>query len=226
MLGVDLGSGTSVHQEVLVHLGVAQTTETGLVVPVAWQATGRKRLFPTFTGELEASEADDGTRLRLHGTYTVPLGVIGRVGNGVVGWRLACRSLDALLAGLGRQLEVEVDRRRATRRPSRSRRSGNTPRSTSADSARSSSARNRGRRVVVGRSQRPRPLPPPVSPMAANSVPTPGPTTGGSSSDPGATDGSSAQPNSAVTRMTTPTIDSSSVVDDPVGDQRQGDGER
>ena len=112
VLGVDLGSGTSVHQEVLVHLGVAQTTETGLVLPVAWQATGRTRWFPTFTGELEASEADGGTRLRLHGTYTVPLGVIGRVGNGVVGWRLACRSLDALLAALGRQLEVEVDRRR------------------------------------------------------------------------------------------------------------------
>jgi hypothetical protein len=111
VLGVDLGSGTSVHQEVLVRLGVAQTTETGLVVPVAWEATGRKRLFPTFAGNLEASEADDGTRLRLHGSYTVPLGVVGRVGNGVVGWRLACRSLDALLTGLGRQVEIEVDRR-------------------------------------------------------------------------------------------------------------------
>ena len=80
------------------HLGVAHATETGLVLPVAWQATGRERLFPTFDGELEASEADDGTRLRLHGTYTVPLGVIGRFGDGVVGWRLARRSLDALLA--------------------------------------------------------------------------------------------------------------------------------
>ena len=105
------GSGTSVHQEVMVRLGVAQTTETGLVVPLAWEATGRRRLFPTFAGELEASDADDGTRLRLHGTYTVPLGVVGRLGNGVVGWRLACRSLDALLIGLGRQVEVEVDRR-------------------------------------------------------------------------------------------------------------------
>ena len=111
VLGVDLGSGTSVHQEVLVRLGVAQTTESGLVVPLAWEATGRRRLFPTFAGELEASDADDGTRLRLHGTYTVPLGVVGRLGNGVVGWRLACRSLDALLIGLGRQVEVEVDRR-------------------------------------------------------------------------------------------------------------------
>jgi hypothetical protein len=112
VLGVDLGAGTSVHQEVLVHLDVARATETGLVLPVAWQATGRPRLFPTFSGELEASEADGGTRLRLHGTYTVPLGVIGRIGDGVVGWRLASRSLDAQLALIGRQLEAEVDRRR------------------------------------------------------------------------------------------------------------------
>ena len=94
VLGVDLGSGTSVHQEVLVRLGVAQTTETGLVVPVAWEATGRKRLFPTFAGELEASEADDGTRLRLHGTYTVPLGR-GRPG------RQRCRRLAPRLPVVG-----------------------------------------------------------------------------------------------------------------------------
>jgi hypothetical protein len=112
VLGVDLGSGTSVHQEALVRLGVTQATETWLVVPVAWEATGRTRLFPTFAGELEASEADDGTRLRLHGTYTVPLGVVGWVGDSVVGWRLAHRSLDALLIRLGRQLEVEADRHR------------------------------------------------------------------------------------------------------------------
>ena len=111
-LSVDLGAGASVHQEVLVHLGAGQTRESVLVLPVAWQATGRKRLFPTFTGELEACEAGDGTRLRLYGAYTVPLGVIGLVGNGVVGWPLARRSLDALLARLGRQLDTEVDRRR------------------------------------------------------------------------------------------------------------------
>ena len=111
VLGVDLRSGASVHQEVLVHLGVVRTTGAGLVLPMAWEARGRRRLFPTFAGALEASDADDGTRLGLHGTYTVPLGTVGRVANGVVGWRLARRSLDALLVELGRQLDVEVDRR-------------------------------------------------------------------------------------------------------------------
>jgi hypothetical protein len=120
VLGVDLGAGASVHQEVLLRLGVGQSTERGLVVPVAWRATGRERLFPTFTGELEASQARNGTWLRLHGTYTVPLGVIGRIGDGVGGWRLARRSLDELLARLGRQLETDVDWRRRSA-------SGSTP---------------------------------------------------------------------------------------------------
>ena len=38
VLGVDLRSGASVHQEVLVHLGVARTTGAGLVLPMAWEA--------------------------------------------------------------------------------------------------------------------------------------------------------------------------------------------
>jgi hypothetical protein len=111
-LSVDLGAGASVQQEVALRVGVAQSTEAGFVVPVAWQAVGRQRLFPTFTGELGISKASTGTRLRLNGAYTVPLGVIGRVGNDVAGWRLARRSLAALLERLAWRLESEVDRRR------------------------------------------------------------------------------------------------------------------
>ena len=66
-----------------------------------WQATGRQRLFPTFTGELEASEADDGTRLRLHGTYTVPLG-IDRAGRQRCRWLAARLPLVECTAGLDR----------------------------------------------------------------------------------------------------------------------------
>ena len=58
-MSVDLGAGASVLQEVLVRLGAGQTRESELLFPVAWRATGRMRLFPTFTGELEPSEADN-----------------------------------------------------------------------------------------------------------------------------------------------------------------------
>lgn len=110
-LSVDLGAGASVHQEVTLQLGVARSTENGLVLPLTWQATGRERLFPTFKGELEASEARTGTGLRLKGAYTVPLSVVGRFGNGVVGRRLARRSLGALVEQLAWRLESEVERR-------------------------------------------------------------------------------------------------------------------
>jgi hypothetical protein len=111
-LSVDLGAGASVHQEVLVELGIIDSTESWLAIPVSWQASGRKRLFPTFFGELEACDVPTGTQLRLHGAYTVPLGALGSAGNGVGGWRLARRSLDALVTRLGWRLELEADRRR------------------------------------------------------------------------------------------------------------------
>jgi hypothetical protein len=110
-LSVNLGAGASVHQEVILQLGVARSAETEVVVPVAWQAAGRERLFPTFNGELQAFEAHEGTRLRLTGTCTVPLGAIGRVGDVVVGRRLARRSLDDLLERLARRIEAEAARR-------------------------------------------------------------------------------------------------------------------
>lgn len=109
---VDAGAGAGVHQDVLLQPGIARSTETVFVVAMAWHAAGRERLFPTFRGELEVSRAGTGTRLRLSGAYTVPLGAIGRVGNGVVGWRLARRSLHALLERLAWRLESEVERRR------------------------------------------------------------------------------------------------------------------
>jgi hypothetical protein len=111
-LSVDLGAGASVHQEVVLRLGVAQPAEIGFVVPVAWRAVGRGWLFPAFIGELAVSKACTDSSLRLSGTYTVPLGVVGRLGDRVVGWRFARRSLEAFLDRLAERLETEVERRR------------------------------------------------------------------------------------------------------------------
>jgi len=110
-LGLDLGAGASVHQNVSVQLGIPKPVDDGLVLPLAWRATGREEWLPAFTGELSASEARHGTRLRLSGMYTVPLGVVGKFGDGVLGRRLARSSLRALVERLAGHLESEVQAR-------------------------------------------------------------------------------------------------------------------
>jgi hypothetical protein len=107
----DVGAGASVHQDVLVQLGSVRSSETAVVIPVRWQAAGRAWLLPTFTGQLAATETAAATLLRLHGSYTVPLGVIGRLADAVGGWRLVRRSLHALVARVGHQLQTEVESR-------------------------------------------------------------------------------------------------------------------
>jgi hypothetical protein len=110
-MGVDLGAGASVHQAVTLQLGAPRSVDHGLVLPMSWRADGREQMLPTFEGELETSEARPGTRLRLTGTYTVPLGVVGRFGDGVLGRRLARRSLNALVQRLASRLESQVQAR-------------------------------------------------------------------------------------------------------------------
>jgi hypothetical protein len=110
-LGVDLGAGASVHQTGTVQLGAPRSVDRWLVLPMSWRADGRERLLPAFEGELKTSEVRRGTRLRLTGTYTVPLGILGRFGDGVFGRRLARRSLNALVQRLASRLESEAQAR-------------------------------------------------------------------------------------------------------------------
>jgi hypothetical protein len=117
VLGVDLGGGASLQQEVSVQLGVPRATEARFVLPLTWQATGRKRLLPAFEGELEASTAPVGTALRLVGTYSVPLGAVGRLGDRVVVERFARRSLRALVERLAVRLRSDVERRASSPGP-------------------------------------------------------------------------------------------------------------
>jgi hypothetical protein len=111
-LTVDLGSGASVHQVVRVQLDDPRFNGTGVVLPLRWRATGRQRLLPAFHGALEVTAARRGTRLRLKGAYTIPVGVVGRFGDAVGGRRVARRSLSVLVGRLAGRLETEVERRR------------------------------------------------------------------------------------------------------------------
>lgn len=111
-LGAAFRGGTSVHQEVDLQLGAPRPVDGGgVALALTWRATGHHRLVPTFRGELRASPDRAGTLLSLHGTYTVPLGPIGRFGEAVAWRRMARRSLSAFVADVARRLDSEVDRR-------------------------------------------------------------------------------------------------------------------
>ncbi len=107
---VDIGSGGSIRQEVEVHVDAPRpdAQDDTVVLPLRVHATGRATLFPSFTGELTACAARQGSQLTLRGNYTVPLGVIGRYGDKLVGHRAAQRSLTSFLSQIATRLETEV----------------------------------------------------------------------------------------------------------------------
>jgi hypothetical protein len=81
-------------------------------VPLHWQAWGRERLFPVFDGELRAAPVGPAaTTVVVSGTYSVPLGPVGRFGDGLIGRRLARQSLTAFLEDAARRIDAEVHRR-------------------------------------------------------------------------------------------------------------------
>lgn len=110
-LAVELSGGMSVHQEVLIEVGLPKSSDGVLRLPLHWKATGREGLFPTFAGELEAVSTRTGTQLRLVGACTMPLGWIGRFGDEHLGGRAAERSLSNYVKDVAARLEAEVDRR-------------------------------------------------------------------------------------------------------------------
>jgi hypothetical protein len=113
-LAVGPGSGGVVSKEVEVELGGVVTDGGVTTLPLRWRATGPDRLFPIFDGVLEArGESLDASRLTVRGTYTVPLGPVGRFGDGVIGRRLARQSLSAFVEGVAQRLDREAHRMEA-----------------------------------------------------------------------------------------------------------------
>jgi hypothetical protein len=114
-LGVDLGAGGAIHQAVEIELGSVRSTGDGTTIPLRWQARGRDRLFPVFDGHVRATPDGPGaTELVVAGTYVVPLGPVGRFGDGLIGRRLARQSLTTFLEEVARRIDTEVHRRAAS----------------------------------------------------------------------------------------------------------------
>jgi hypothetical protein len=109
-LSLDIGGGSKILHEVTATVGLPQTTATGMRVPVRWEPAGAQRLLPSFAGELEFVCGRPGTVLTLRGSYSVPFGAIGRVGDGLAGRRLGRRVLQSYLDATATRLDKAVAR--------------------------------------------------------------------------------------------------------------------
>lgn len=89
-----------VHRDVVVTVDDPEVAADRVVIHVAWHAAEHAGLFPTFLGALETEPSVGGTRLSLSGRYRVPLGTLGRFGDGLVGRRVAHDAVRNVLAGI------------------------------------------------------------------------------------------------------------------------------
>jgi hypothetical protein len=102
-----VGAGTAVEQTVRVEVGELQVEPTAAGLPVSWSPEAHEKLLPSFDGRLVlVAESLSSTRLSLYGTYTVPLGPVGRFGDSLVGRRIARASVTDLVERVARALEA------------------------------------------------------------------------------------------------------------------------
>lgn len=110
---VQLGAGSSAVQTVVLELGPPTRSPDAMVFALTWRPAGHTHLLPAFRGALEVAPEGLHTRLSLHGTYRPPLGPVGAFGDGLIGHRVARRTISAFLRTVAQRIDEEVDRRMA-----------------------------------------------------------------------------------------------------------------
>lgn len=113
---VPVAKGASAAQEVELELGGPIVDADMVRWPISWRPTTHDRVLPSLRGTLTASRrADATTALVLQGSYRPPLGFVGHFGDGVVGHRLARRSVESYLRGVAERVTTEAASRTAAR---------------------------------------------------------------------------------------------------------------
>ncbi len=101
--------GMTVGHDVDVEILAIRSEEDRVDIDLAWAPTGGGSTLPSFTGTLHASRGDGlTTQLELEGSYRVPLGPLGRFGDGVMGNRVARRSVTDLLDRMATRIEARA----------------------------------------------------------------------------------------------------------------------
>jgi len=83
---------------------------TEVAIPIVWEATGPRALFPRLEGDLLiAPLADDLTQLALRGSYVPPLKRVGKAIDRVVLHRLAEASAKSFVEQIADQIEISAE---------------------------------------------------------------------------------------------------------------------
>ncbi len=127
---VEVGGGTSLAHDVDVVFG--RLLDEGDVgrFGLSWRACEHEELFPVFGGDLEVHPDGPGAVLRLAGHYTLPLGVVGAFGDGLVGHRFASRAIQGFVEAAAGRIEAALARELVTTVPVSDPRPDPTPEET------------------------------------------------------------------------------------------------
>jgi len=108
-----IGVGGSIEplvaKTVRIDVGLPQSGEVEMSVPIAWEATGTPGLFPTMEGDIVISSlGDELTQLTFRGSYTPPLGQIGRAIDRVLMHHIAEASVKDFLDRVASSLQSDT----------------------------------------------------------------------------------------------------------------------
>ncbi len=101
-------AGTAASKDVRTTTGVASVEGRRVRIPLAWHAEPAAHAFPAFEGAIELEALSDRhAQLTLVGAYTVPLGPVGAVFDGLALGGVAQRTIRSLTNRLGQRLEAQ-----------------------------------------------------------------------------------------------------------------------
>jgi hypothetical protein len=107
---VGFGEEVRVARKVAIEFGEPVRTASATVIPLRWTATGTPGIFPALDADLEVAPLGEGlTQLAMSARYVPPLGVVGRVIDRTVMYRVAEATLKDFLDHVAATLRDRLD---------------------------------------------------------------------------------------------------------------------
>jgi hypothetical protein len=107
---IGLGEPPVIAKKVRLEVGQPVAQRGSIVLPIVWEATGTPGLFPRMDADLVIATLGPGlTQLALRGSYSPPLGLIGRALDKGLLHRVAEASVKGFVDRIARALQVHQE---------------------------------------------------------------------------------------------------------------------